>query len=132
MGASTDKSIQRVLKTTDLKQFFPEPIRLRDRCIIKIFAYTMIQRHELLDLDVRDIDFKRKRMAIKKRKGLKRRKIDLPEDLVKDLKNYIGDRNKGLLFKFSVSEGSGIRQVNKIMNYIEKMEIDVPSSEPWR
>ena len=121
-----------VLKTKDLSQLIPDPISLRDRCIIKMFLYTTIRRHELLKLDIRNINFKTKKLTLRKRWGLTHKQFDLPEDLVQDLKKYVSGRKKGLLFSFSPSEGSSIRQLNNLLNYINKMQEDPPASEPWR
>jgi len=81
-----------------------------------MLAYTAIRRHELVDLDVQDIDFERRRMTGRRGKGGKFRIISLSEDLLSDLRHLTGNKNKGPLFESSKSERVRIRQTNRIVS----------------
>ena len=70
-----------ILKPGEIRKLIYATKSFRDRCILKILAYTAIRRHELTGLDVQDIDFERKRMTIRKGKGGKLRIIPLSEVL---------------------------------------------------
>jgi integrase len=133
LGFQKEREMKPILQTKGIKKLLPEPLGLRDKCVVKLFTYTNIRRHELIVLDVADVNLKKKILTVQKKKGLnrlKRRKIDLPEHLVKDLKSYIGKRTRGVLFSFSVSEGSDIQQINNLLNYIKRMEKDLTAAEP--
>ena len=59
------------------------------RCIIKMFAQTGIRRFELMELDIRDIDFERRFIHIRKGKGGKERTVIASLDLITDLKHFL-------------------------------------------
>ena len=105
-----------ILKPSEIKKLIYATKSFRDRCILKILAYTAIRRHELVGLDIQDIDFERKRMTVRKGKGGKIRIIPLSEDLLSDLKHLIGNNNKGPLFESSKSQRISIRQINRIVS----------------
>jgi integrase len=57
------------LKPADIKKLLIAATNFRDRCILKTLWWLGLRRHELLALDVRDIDFDRKRVTIREGKG---------------------------------------------------------------
>ena len=50
------------LKMAEIKKLFIAAPTFRDRCIIKSLFWLGLRRQELIDLDIRDIDFDRKRV----------------------------------------------------------------------
>ena len=68
---------------------------LRDRVIIKILARTGIRRGELRDLEIRDVDFDKRRIYIRSGKGDKSRTVPIDTDSLQDIKFYIGERESG-------------------------------------
>lgn len=87
----------------------------RDRCIIKLFAYSGIRREELQQLDVQDIDFERRRIYIRSGKGGKSRTIPASESVLADLKHLIHNRKKGPLFLSQKGGRLSLRQINRIV-----------------
>jgi integrase/recombinase XerD len=87
----------------------------RDRCIIKLLAYTGMRREELQALDVQDVDFDRSLIIIRKGKFGKARTVPVAKDVLGDLKFLIGERLKGPLFASQKSERISLRQINEIV-----------------
>jgi len=83
------------LSRQDIKKVINAALHFRDRCILKTFAQTAMRRFELVNLDVRDIDFERRLIHIREGKGGKARTIPASEDLLGDLKHLLGNRKKG-------------------------------------
>ncbi len=50
------------LKPAEIRKLFIAAPNFRDRCILKSLYWLGLRRQELIDLDVRDIDFDRKRV----------------------------------------------------------------------
>jgi integrase len=61
------------LKPADVRKLLLSASDFRDRCLIKTLWWLSVPRRELITLDVRDFDAKRKRMTIHKSKGGKTR-----------------------------------------------------------
>ena len=53
------------LKQADVKKLVIAAITFRDRCVIKTLWWLGLRRQELVDFDVRDIDFERKRVKVR-------------------------------------------------------------------
>ena len=61
----------------DVRKIINAAESLRDRCILKLFAYTGIRRAELASLDVRDVELKEHRIHIREGKGAKARTVPI-------------------------------------------------------
>ncbi len=48
------------LKPAEIKKLFISAPNFRDRCILKSLYWLGLRRQELIDLDIRDLDFSRK------------------------------------------------------------------------
>lgn len=103
------------LSKLELKKLIHAAPSFRDRCILKTFAQTGIRRFELVNLDIRDIDFDRRLIHIREGKGDKERTIPCSDDLLGDLRHLIGNRKKGTLFQSSHSKPFALSQINNIM-----------------
>ncbi|MCH7548019.1 MAG: tyrosine-type recombinase/integrase, partial [Candidatus Krumholzibacteriota bacterium] len=91
---------------------------LRDRCIVKLFAYTGIPRAELATLDVRDVELKENRIHIREGKGAKARTVPITPELRSDLQLYIEKRKTGPLFLSSHKRGISIRMLNLLVHNV--------------
>ncbi len=79
------------LKMADIKKLLIAAPSFRDRCIIKGLFWLGLRRQELIDLDIRDIDFDRKRVQVRTGKGNKTRVVPvIDEEYLSDLKHLIG------------------------------------------
>ena len=57
------------IKPSDVRKLLLSANNFRDRCLIKTLWWLGVRRHELISLDVRDLDAERKRVTIHKGKG---------------------------------------------------------------
>ncbi len=74
------------LKPAEIRKLFIAAPNFRDRCILKSLYWLGLRRQELIDLDVRDIDFDRKRVQVREGKGGKTRIIPIiDEEFLSDL-----------------------------------------------
>lgn len=87
------------LKPADIRKLIIAASNFRDRCIIKTLYWLGLRRQELVNLDVRDIDFGRKRITVRQGKGGKTRIVPMIDDeYIGDLKHLIGTRKEGPVF----------------------------------
>ena len=89
----TPEQIKFLIKNTD---------KLRDKVIIKLFAYCGMRRFELAKIKVEDIDFITNKIRILGKKNIDRLATIFSDQLVDDLKLYVqyvlGGVKKGWLF----------------------------------
>ena len=86
------------LKPADVKKLVIAAITFRDRCVIKTLWWLGLRRQELVDFDIRDIDFERKRVTVRG-KGDKERIVPIIDDeYLSDLLHLIGPRTSGPVF----------------------------------
>ena len=77
------------LKLADIKKLTIAAIDFRDRCLIKSLWWLGLRRHELIEWDIPEIDFERKRVTVLG-KGDKERVIPIIDDeFLSDLKIFI-------------------------------------------
>ena len=103
------------LTKVELQKVIHAPDVFRDRCILKTFMHTGIRRFELANLDIRDVDFERRRIHIREGKGGKERTVFGTADLFSDLKHHIGRRKKGPLFLSNRGTALNLAQINRIV-----------------
>ena len=103
------------LSTQEIKKIINAPTSFKHRCIIKTLAQTAMRRFELVNLDIRDIDFDRNRIDIREGKGGKSRTIPVSDELLGDLRHLLGKRKKGSVFTNPRSEKLTVRQINNIV-----------------
>lgn len=81
------------LRPSDVCKLILAATNFRDRTLIKSLWWLGLHRHELVALDIRDIDFERKRVTVRAGKGNKTRVIPIIDDeFLSDLKHLIGPR----------------------------------------
>jgi integrase len=104
------------IKPSNVRKLLLSANNLRDRCLIKALWWLGVRRHELINLDVRDVDAARKRVTIHKGKGGKTRVIPIINDeYLSDLLLLIGSRNSGPIFLSNRNRAMSLRSVNRIV-----------------
>ena len=84
------------LKPAEIRKLFIAAPNFRDRCILKSLYWLGLRRQELIDLDVRDLDFERKRAKVREGKGSKTRIVPIiDEEFLSDLMHHGGGRMEG-------------------------------------
>jgi integrase len=102
------------LSLSDIKKLFFATTSFRDRCILKTFFWAGLRRDEITRLDIRDIDFERRRIKVNG-KGRKIRIVPVVDDeLLSDLKHLIGDHNSGPVFQGPNGKPLTVRMINHI------------------
>ncbi len=102
------------LKLADVNKIIIAAPTFRDRCVIKSLFWLGLRREEVTVLDIRDIDFERRRVTVRG-KGEKTRVVPvIDEETLSDLKHLIGDRKVGFVFLSEWSRQLSLRQVNYI------------------
>jgi site-specific recombinase XerD len=116
------------LKPAEIKKLIIAAPNFRDRCIVKTLYWLGLRRKELIGLDIRDIDFERKRAKIRQGKGDKMRIVPIIDDeYLGDIKHLIGSRNDGPIFLSNQNKALSLRAVNYIIEDIgEKAGIENP------
>ena len=82
------------LSRREVQKIIHAAVSFRDRCVVKTLYQTALRRFELRVLDVRDIDWTKRRVHIPKGKGDKERHVFLTEDLAADLRHSFARRWK--------------------------------------
>lgn len=115
------------LKPAEIKKLILATGNFRDRCIVKTLFWLGLRRKELCGLDIRDLDFDRKRVTVRG-KGEKTRIVPIIDDeFMSDLKHLIGSRRDGPVFLSNQGEPVSLRLVNHIIEKIgERANIDNP------
>ena len=104
------------LKPAEIKKLMISADNFRNRCIIKTLYWLGLRRKELVELDVRDIDFERKRVKIREGKGGKTRIVPIIDDeYLSDLKHLLGTRKDGAIFISCHGKQLSIRMINHII-----------------
>ena len=102
------------LKLSEVKKIIFATGNFRDRCIIKALFWAGLRREEVVTLDIRDIDFRRKRFTVNG-KGDKTRTVPIIDDeFLNDLRHLIGANKKGSLFLGPSGKALSTRMINKI------------------
>ena len=105
------------LKPADVQTLLLQANNFRDRCLIKTLWWLGVRRSELITLDVRDFDTKRKRITVRKGKGSKTRVIPIINDeYLSDLLLLIGGRKTGPIFLSNRNRAMSLRSVNRIVS----------------
>jgi integrase/recombinase XerD len=109
------------LKPPEIRKLIIAASNFRDRCVIKTLYWLGLRRQELVHLDVRDIDFGRKRVTVRKGKGGKTRIVPMIDDeYLGDLKHLIGHRTEGPVFLSNQDRAVSIRRINDIVETLGK------------
>jgi integrase len=107
------------LRQSDIRKLILAATNFRDRTLIKALWWLGLRRHELIALDIRDIDFERKRVTVRAGKGNKTRVIPIIDDeFLSDLHHLIGPRSTGPLFCSNGNKAISLRLVNTIVQKV--------------
>lgn len=110
------KSSEYTLKPSEIKKIIYSTKTFRDRCLIEALYYAGLRRFEAQNLDVRDIDFERKRITVRRGKGEKVRVIPILNDgFLSDLRHLTRDRTQGYVFLSTRNNKLSLRAINKIV-----------------
>jgi len=118
MTNSQQRGADYILKPAEIKKLVWACDNPRDRCIIKLFAYTGIRREELQQLDIQDLDFERNRIYIREGKGDKSRIIPVAQSVMADLKFLISGRQKGSVFLSQKGGRIALTHINWIVRKV--------------
>jgi site-specific recombinase XerD len=94
------KKLPVVMSKKQVKQMLIAPKLLKHRLILGILYGCGLRRFELLNLELKDLDFDRKMLHIRQGKGRKDRYVPLPDILIRGLKKYI-DAEKPIKWLFN-------------------------------
>ncbi len=120
MGTTENESVY-YLTREEVKKIITVAGSLRDRVILKILARTGMRRGELRDLEVRDLDFEKRRLYIRSGKGDKSRTVPVDSDTLQDVRFYLGERKDGKLIQSNKAESISLKQINEICAKTGKM-----------
>jgi len=117
------------LRQSDIRKLVLAAPNFRDRPLIKTLWWLGLRRHELVALDIRDIDFERKRVTVREGKGGKTRVVPIIDDeFLSDLKHLIGPRTNGPVFSASGHQAMSLRLVNHIVQRVgERASVTNPN-----
>lgn len=76
------------LKPHEIKKFLKQLRAYRDQAIVYLMLFCGLRSHEVLELEIKDIDFIENKITVKG-KGLKQRALPIPESVRKTLRHYI-------------------------------------------
>ncbi len=117
------------LKPAEIRKLFIATPNFRDRRILKSLYWLGLRRQELIDLDVRDLDFDRRRVKVREGKGAKTRIVPIiDEEFLSDLAHHIGHRAEGPVFLSNQGKALSPRMVNYIVEDAgERAGVDNPN-----
>ncbi|MCD8416109.1 tyrosine-type recombinase/integrase [Tenacibaculum dicentrarchi] len=95
-----------VLNKKEVRQLLASPKYLKHRLILGMLYGCGLRSYELCNLLLSDIDFERKTVFIKKKKGKTDRYVPLSDHLARGLKKYFSSENpKKYVFNSQVTDG---------------------------
>ncbi|HBS12468.1 MAG TPA: hypothetical protein DEO36_07990 [Flavobacteriaceae bacterium] len=83
------KKLPVVMSKEEVRQMLKSPKLLKHRLILGMLYGCGLRRFELLNVELKDLDFNRKMLHIVQGKGRKDRYVPLPDILIRGLKTYI-------------------------------------------
>jgi len=87
------KKLPVVMSKEEVKQMLISPKLLKHRLILGMLYGCGLRGFELLNVELKDLDFDRKTLHIRQGKGRKDRYVPLPDMLIRGLRNYISTDN---------------------------------------
>jgi len=107
------------LNKEELNKLILSTKNIKEAVILRLLVETGISRFELTNLRIKDIDFEKKEIFIKKSKNLER-KVPASDSLLQTIKFYIGTRKTGNLIKSNKSEKISLSQINRVVKNASK------------
>jgi site-specific recombinase XerD len=108
-----DSRLPEVLTKEEVKKIIESADNEKSRLIISLLYSTGLRVSELVNLKVEDINFTDKSGWVRKGKGSKDRLFVLSENLAKELREYLKDKNQKYIF--SKDEPLTTRNIQKII-----------------
>ncbi len=103
------------LKPSEVNKIILATNSFRDRCLVKTLYWAGLRRSEIQNLDIRDIDFNRKRITLTG-KGNKTRVVPIINDeFLSDLKHLIGAKRQGFVFCYNEGKQFSFMVINNIL-----------------
>lgn len=113
------KAGQYPLKPNQVQKLIDAAENLRDRILIKLLARAGLRRDEAVSIEIKDIDFDRRRLNIIG-KGFKGRTIPVAAEILQDITFYIGNRKSGPVFRKVQRQSKQANLANYYLNDILK------------
>ncbi len=96
------RKLPRFLSEAEVKAMFEKAENPRDRLLLKCLFYLGLRNSEAQKLRIEDIDLINRLVKVVAGKGKKDRYVPIPiQELVEELKDFIGQRQEGPLFAVS-------------------------------
>lgn len=123
-----------VLSKEEVKQILEAPKNLKHRCMLSVIYACGLRRSELLNLQVNDIDSKRKLLIIRNSKGNKDRVLPISEKLIKMLRDYyVAYKPKRWLFEGQSpsTQYTGASLFKVLRKSVDSANINKPVTLHW-
>jgi integrase len=116
------------LQLNEIKKIFFTTASFRNRCLLKTLFWAGLRREEVVKLDVRNVDFERKRINVLGKGGKNRTIPIIDDELINDIKHLLGGRKEGPVFVVSNGKPIAIRTINRIVQMAgERAKIKNPN-----
>jgi integrase/recombinase XerD len=113
------KKLPVVLSQSEVKRLISAPKLLKHRMLIALSYDCGLRRGELLNLEVKDIDFDRKMLHIRQGKGRKDRYVPVGDLTLRGLKTYLETENPTLyLFYRRTAQGEVVRYSASAVRFV--------------
>jgi len=107
-----DSKLPVVLSKTEVRDLLSAPKYLKHRLILGMLYGCGLRSYELCDLRISDVDFERKSVFIRKKKGKVDRYVPLSDHLVRGLKKYINSEHPQVyIFNSQVTDEGVFRPI---------------------
>ena len=107
--------LPKVISTKDIKRLFEVTINLKHNTMLKLCYGMGLRLSEIINIKITDIDSANMQVLIEKSKGKKDRYVNLPESILKQLRDYyIEYKPKKYLFEGQYGDQYSSRSVQKV------------------
>ena len=103
------------LKPCEVNKIILATNAFRDRCLIKTLYWAKLRRSEVQNLNIRDINFNRKRITLTGKGDKTRVVMIISDEFLSDLKHLIGPKKQGFVFCYNEGKQLNLMAINKIV-----------------
>jgi len=115
------KKLPVVLTKKEIRLIFESVSNLKHMLILKLAYGSGLKVSEIVDLRVKDVDFKKKKICVKEARGTNKRFTILPRSVVSDLKLFTeGKDNDDFVFMSGKGGSMTVRGVQKVFESVVK------------
>lgn len=100
------KKLPVYLEIDEVRAMLDEARDPRDHLIVHLLYKTGLRVHELTSLKIEHIDFENRQIMVVSGKGDKDRFVDIDDELVEELEEYVEDRDTGVVLQSTHRRGS--------------------------